>query len=69
MSWTVLYSEDNELCKPVYSRVLMVHPVDHIMMHWYMFRIISRRLALPLLKIRPLILQIRLQWQVLPDAL
>ena len=30
MSWTVLYSEDNELCKPVYSRVLMVHPVDHI---------------------------------------
>lgn len=30
MSWTVLYSEDNELCKPVYSRVLMVHAVDHI---------------------------------------
>ena len=30
MSWTVLYSEDNELCKPVYSRVLMIHPVDHI---------------------------------------
>lgn len=30
MSWTVLYSEDNELCKPVYSRVLMVHPVEHI---------------------------------------
>ena len=30
MSWTVLYSEDNELCKPVYSRVLMVHLVDHI---------------------------------------
>jgi len=30
MSWTILYSEDNELCKPIYSRVLMVHPVDHI---------------------------------------
>ena len=30
MSWTILYSEDNELCKPVYSRVLMVHPVEHI---------------------------------------
>jgi len=29
-SWTVLYSDDNELCKPVYSRVLMVHPVEHI---------------------------------------
>lgn len=30
MSWTILYSENNELCKPVYSRVLMVHPVSHI---------------------------------------
>lgn len=30
MSWTILYSEDNDLCKPVYSRVLMAHPVDHI---------------------------------------
>ena len=30
MSWTILYSDDNELCKPVYSRVLMVHPVGHI---------------------------------------
>lgn len=30
ISWTVLYSDDNELCKPVYSRVLMVHPVEHI---------------------------------------
>ena len=30
MSWSILYSEENELCKPVYSRVLMVHPVNHI---------------------------------------
>lgn len=30
MSWTILYSEDNELCRPVYSRVLMVHSVEHI---------------------------------------
>lgn len=30
MSWTILYSGDNELCKPIYSRVLMVHPVKHI---------------------------------------
>lgn len=30
MSWSILFSEDNELCKPVYSRVLMVHPVEHI---------------------------------------
>lgn len=30
MSWTILYSEENELCKPVYSRTLMVHPVEHI---------------------------------------
>ncbi len=30
MSWTVLYSDENELSSPVYSRVLMVHPVDHI---------------------------------------
>ena len=30
MSWTLLYSGDNELCKPIYSRVLMVHPVKHI---------------------------------------
>ena len=29
-TWTVLYSEDNELNPPVYSRVLFVHPVDHI---------------------------------------
>ena len=30
MSWTILYSEDNGLNKPVYSRVLHVHPVDSI---------------------------------------
>jgi len=30
MSWTILYSDENKLCKPVYSRVLMVHPVEHI---------------------------------------
>lgn len=30
MSWSILYSEENELCKPVYSRVIMVHPVEHI---------------------------------------
>jgi hypothetical protein len=30
MSWTILYSEGNELNSPVYSRVLMVHPVDEI---------------------------------------
>lgn len=28
--WTVLYSEDEELNSPVYSRVVFVHPVDHI---------------------------------------
>lgn len=28
--WTILYSEDVNLCKPVYSRVLFVHPVDSI---------------------------------------
>lgn len=30
MGWTILFSEDNELNKPVYSRVLHVHPVDNI---------------------------------------
>ena len=30
MSWSVLLNNENELCKPVYSRVLMVHPVDNI---------------------------------------
>lgn len=32
MSWTVLLSDEQpcELCPPVYSRVLMVHAVDHI---------------------------------------
>lgn len=29
-TWTVLYSEDKKLNPPVYSRVIMVHPVDHI---------------------------------------
>lgn len=29
--WTVLYSEDKELNKPVYSRVVFVHPVDDLM--------------------------------------
>ena len=28
--WTVLYSETPELNKPVYSRVVFVHPVNHI---------------------------------------
>lgn len=34
MSWSVLLSDESkcELCKPVYSRVLMVHEVDHINM-------------------------------------
>lgn len=30
MSWTILLDDDNELSKPVYSRTLMVHAVDHI---------------------------------------
>jgi hypothetical protein len=30
MSWTILYSDENILSKPIYSRVLMVHPVDNI---------------------------------------
>jgi len=30
MSWTILYGDQNELNKPVYSRVLFVHPVDNI---------------------------------------
>jgi hypothetical protein len=30
-AWTILYDPDDELCKPVYSRVLFVHPVDSIM--------------------------------------
>ena len=29
-TWTVLYSEDKKLNPPIYSRVIMVHPVDHI---------------------------------------
>ncbi|NVN94342.1 MAG: acyl-CoA reductase [Bacteroidetes bacterium] len=29
-TWTVLYSEDMNLNQPVYSRVLFVHPVNHI---------------------------------------
>lgn len=29
-TWTVVYSEDQNLNPPVYSRVIMVHPVDHI---------------------------------------
>ncbi|WP_343486602.1 acyl-CoA reductase [Allomuricauda sp. d1] len=29
-TWTVVYSEDKNLKPPVYSRVIMVHPVDHI---------------------------------------
>jgi hypothetical protein len=29
-SWTVLYCEDDKLNLPVYSRVVFVHPVDHI---------------------------------------
>ncbi|NRD23014.1 acyl-CoA reductase [Winogradskyella litoriviva] len=29
-TWTVVYSEDKNLRAPVYSRVIMVHPVDHI---------------------------------------
>ncbi|QTQ11293.1 acyl-CoA reductase [Treponema parvum] len=29
-TWTVLYSEDSNLCAPVYSRVLFVHPVENI---------------------------------------
>ena len=30
MSWSILFADNNELNKPVYSRVLMVHPVDSI---------------------------------------
>lgn len=30
MSWTILYGEQNELNKPVYSRVIFVHPVNNI---------------------------------------
>lgn len=29
-TWTVLYSEEAELRPPVYSRVIMVHPIDHV---------------------------------------
>lgn len=29
-TWTVLYSDDSNLHKPVYSRVVFVHPVNHI---------------------------------------
>ena len=29
--WTVLYDSDIELCQPIYSRVVFVHPVDDIM--------------------------------------
>ncbi len=28
--WTVLYSEDEELSSPVYSRVVFVHPMEHL---------------------------------------
>lgn len=30
-AWTVLYDPEEELCKPVYSRVVFVHPVEKIM--------------------------------------
>lgn len=30
MSWTILYGDQNELNKPVYSRVIFVHPVEDI---------------------------------------
>ncbi|MEG0890840.1 MAG: acyl-CoA reductase [Bacteroidales bacterium] len=30
LSWTILYSEDNELAAPIYSKVIMVHSVEHI---------------------------------------
>ncbi len=30
MSWTILLDEQNELNKPVYSRVIFVHPVDNM---------------------------------------
>lgn len=29
--WTVLYSDDDELSSPVYSRVVFVHPIDNIL--------------------------------------
>lgn len=29
-TWTVLYSEDLHLSAPIYSRVITVHPIDHI---------------------------------------
>lgn len=29
-TWTVVYSEDQHLKSPIYSRVIMVHPVNHI---------------------------------------
>lgn len=29
-TWTILYSEDPKLSAPIYSRVLFVHPVNHI---------------------------------------
>ena len=29
-TWTVVFSEDQSLQAPVYSRVIMVHPVNHI---------------------------------------
>lgn len=29
-TWTVVFAEDKNLRAPVYSRVIMVHPVDHI---------------------------------------
>ena len=29
-TWTVLYSEEKNLNPPIYSRVIMVHPIDHI---------------------------------------
>ena len=29
-TWSVLYTEDQNLVPPVYSRVIIVHPVDHI---------------------------------------
>lgn len=30
-TWTVLFDPEDELCKPVYSRVVFVHPVDNMM--------------------------------------
>lgn len=69
LSWTILYAEENELSKPVYSRVIMVHAIDDIRDSLKHVDENIQTIGLqPRLKERKNMLPRRLQWG-LPDAL